>query len=369
MTVAKNAFKLNVLDQKTLLCNQSNPYFFTREKIVHTLIHHTLINSYKQFNAEGIPYPFVAPNRLRPGTPTNTKEFELQNSALVILLDEPIPDGLRKNFRCREGNRLCKENLLAVAPDLPEMQNYKWSMRHSNHKGFDGLLKMLLPLDYALLVQRVENGDSWPFELTHFHVKVERLLDSAIRGVAHYLHYLERSLYEQGESYVDLLEKKFFEYFNFSHNASGRHCAAVLAAQLLAWKKISATIFISSQQTRRLTVLTTFKTSEEVFIEQYILLNVDDTLSDQLLSFGKKESVEIQKDFFIQNANQPTLAVLRARYEHTEASHPLFDGQTVRTLNPREKWIRLKDEALIPIQPKQTTTIGCSLVYSRAATD
>lgn len=369
MTVTKNGFKLDIPNRETLLSARNNPYFFTQEKIVHTLIHHALIDSCKKFYTRGLPYPFVSPNLLRPGTPTNTKEFDLQNSALVILLDEPIPDRLRKNFRCREGNRLYKENLLAVAPDLPEMQRYKWSMRHSNHKGFDGLLKMLLPLDYALLVQRVENGDSWPFELTHFHVKVERLLDSAIRGLAHYLRYLERSLYEQGESYVDLLEKKFFEYFNFYHNASGRHCAAVLAAQLLAWKKMSATIFISSQQTRRLTVLTTSKTSEEVLIEQYILLKVDDTLSDQLISCGKKWPVEIQKDFLIQNPDQPTLAVLRARYEHTEAGRPPPDGQTVRTLNPREKWIRLKEEALIPINPKQTATIGCSLVYSRPSVD
>ncbi len=365
MKSARDCFTFHPPEPGSLLRKQQDTYQFTRDKIARNLIHYTLIESFQNFNAHGAPYPFVSPNMLRPGTPTNAREFELQNSALVILLDETIPDKLRKNFRCREGNRLCKENLHAVAPDMQDLQNYKWSMRHSNHPGFDNLLKMLLPLDYALLVQRVDNGDAWPFELTHFHVKVERLLDNAIRGLAIYLNYLERSLYELGELYVDLLEKKFFEYFNFYHNASGRRCAAVLAAQLLAWKKIPATIYISSQQTRRLTFLTTFKESEEIHIEQYILLKVDSLLERQLLAAAGRWPVDIRKEFLIQSADHPTLAILRTRYEHTEAGRPCPAGHTMRTLNPREKWIRLKDEALISIRSDLQATIECSLVYSR----
>ncbi|WP_130470494.1 hypothetical protein [Candidatus Magnetaquicoccus inordinatus] len=367
--MTRDTCSLILPDQKVLLQNRQDPYLFTREKIARTLIEYTLLDSYHNFNFHGIPYPFVSPSKLRPGTPTNAKEFELQNSALVILVDGTIPEKMRKNFRFREGNRLYKENLIEVAPDLTELNQYKWSMRHTNHEKFNALLKMLLPLDYALLVQRIEDGESWPFELTHFHVKVERLLDNAIRGLAVYLNYIEHSLYERGEEYVDLLEKKFFEYFNFYHNASGRRCAAALAAQLLAWKKIPATVFISSQQTRRLTFLTTSSSSEEIVIEQYLLLKVDAELQEQLTNSSKNWPVDILKDFLFHGPDQSTVAILRARFEHTEASRPTLADQPVRTVNPREKWIRLKDEALIPIHSKQSAKIGCSLVYRRPVSE
>ncbi|MEO5340724.1 MAG: hypothetical protein H7837_09455 [Magnetococcus sp. MYC-9] len=364
MSAVKDPCTLLLPDKETVLRNRQDPYCCTRETVVRTLIQHTLLDSYKNFVARGVPYPFVAPSALRPGAAVNYREFELQNSALVILVNGVVEDKLRKNFRFREGNRLCKENLLEAAPDLPDLDQYKWSLRHANREGFDRLLKILFPLDYALLIQRAQEGsrESWPFELTHFHVKVERSLDSAIRGLALYLNYLERSLYERGDEYVDLLEKKFFEYFNFHHNASGRHSAVAVAAQLLAWKKIPATLFISSQQTRRLTSLTTSDSSEEIQVEQYLLLKVDAERSDMFTGAGRHWPVDVQSDFFLQGADQSTVAVLRARFEHTEAGCP---GQPGRTLNPREKWIRLKDEALVPIHPRQTASIGCSLIYRR----
>ncbi|MBF0161724.1 MAG: hypothetical protein HQL88_05500 [Magnetococcales bacterium] len=371
MTSSKESCALILPNKEIMLRNRQDPYHFTRERVARALIQHTLIGSYHNFAARGLPYPFVAPSTLRPGAAANSKEFELQNSALVILVNGTVEDKLRKSFRFRESNRLCKENLQEVAPDLPELGRYKWSMRHSNHEGFDALLKMLSPLDYALLVQRGGEGESWPFGVSHFHVKVERSLDNAIRGLGLFLRYLERSLYEYGDEYVDILEKKFFEYFNFCHNASGRHCAAALAAQLLAWKRIPATVFISSQQTRRLTFLTTSDNSEEIQVEQYLLLNLDSERSDALLAAGKKWPVDVKSDFLLPGLEGSHVAVLRVRFEHTEAGRPeqgeKQGEQKVRILNPREKWIRLKDEALVSLHGQQAAAIGCALVYRRTS--
>ena len=370
MTASRELFTLVTPDPKELLRNREDPYFFTRERITRNLLNYTLIDSFKTFQKDRVPYPFVSPSMLRPGSVANSKEFSLQNSALVILMNETIPQKLRKHFRFRMGNRLCKENLVEVAPDLPGLDKYKWSMRLSNHKDFDTLMKMLLPLDYALLVQsRSQSGDIWPFELTHFHVKIERLLDNAIRSLAVSLNYLERGLYEQGEAFVDLLEKKFFEYFNFYHNASGRRCAAALATQLLAREKISATIYVASQQTRCLTLLTTSAQSEEVAIEQYILLDMDHDLLKQLKVWGNKQSIDINKDFLVGSGIRSRKMLFRVRYEHTEAGRRSLDGQLKPSINSREKWIRLKDEALIPIDPEQSATITCSLVYRRTSSD
>ena len=366
MTITRESFTLVTPDPKTLLHHQEDPYLYTRERIAQNLLHYALIDSYKNFNAHRQPYPFVSPNLLRPGSASNSREFTLQNSALIILLNGAIPIKLRKHFRFRSGNRLCKENLVEVAPDLSEMDRYKWPMRFSNHTGFDTLMKILMPLDYALLVQSSpSNEEAWPFELTHFHVKIERLLDNAIRSLAVHLNYLERGLYEHGEIFVDLLEKKFFEYFNFHHNASGRRCAAALAAQLLAREKIEATIFVCSQQTRRLTFLTTSSQSGEIAIEQHILLDVDRTLLKDLQAWGKKQSVDIKGDFLLEGQAKSKVALFRASYEHTEAGRCSPDGLLRPSLNPREKWIRIRDEALISVNPKQHSTITCPLVYRR----
>ena len=62
----------------------------------------------------------------------------------------------------------------------------------------------LLPLDYALLVERPldEASEMQPSELTHLHVKVERITDNAIRDLGSQLGYIQRSLFERGEDYV-----------------------------------------------------------------------------------------------------------------------------------------------------------------------
>ena len=368
MTVARELFTLVTPDPEIVLRNQKDPYFFTREKIARNLLDYALVDSYKKFKKNRIPYPFVSPNMLKPGSVENFKEFTLQNSALVILLNGAMPDKLRKHFRFREGNRLCKENLIELAPDLPGLDQYRWPMRFSNHKDFDVLMKLLFPLDYALLIQsQPHDRETWPFELTHFHVKIERLLDNAIRGLAVHLNYLEQGLYERGDIFADLLEKKFFEYFNFHHNASGRHCAAALATQLLAREKIEATVFVSSQQTRRLTFLVTSDKSKEITIEQYILLNMDSDHLRQLKIWGKKQSLDIKKDFLLKDGTGSRIALFRARYEHTETGRCSVDGQLRSGINFREKWIRLKEESLIPINPEQPASINCSLVYRRMA--
>ena len=370
MTAAQELFTLVTPDPKERLRNREDPYFFTRERVARNLLNYTLIDSYHKFNHDNLPYPFVHPSTLRPGSVANSKEFALQNSALVILMNGNIPKRLRKHFRFREGNRLCKENLIEVAPDLPGLAHYRCPMRFSNHEGFDTLMRMLFPLDYALFLQnQAQDGETWPFELTHFHVRIERLLDNAIRSLAIQLNYLERGLYERGEAFVDLLEKKFFEYFNFYHNASGRRCAAALTAQLLARENIEATIYVSSQQTRCLTFFTTSKQNEEIAIEQYMLLNMDYDLLKQLKAWGRKQFIDIKKDFLVGNSTRSRKMLFRVRYEHTEAGRCSPNNRLKPGIDPREKWIRVKEEALVSTNPEQSATIHCSLVYRQASSN
>jgi hypothetical protein len=340
------------------------PYLAARKKITRLLVQYTLIESYQNFRTEKTPYPFVSITSLKPGAISTSKEYALHNSALVILIDGELPENMRKHFRCRESNRMTKKNLVTVASDLPCAERYESPSRYLAHEKFEETFHCLLPLDFALLVQQPrEEGHRREFQLTHFHVKVERLMDNALRSIGTHLNYLQRSLYEHGEEFADFLERKFFEYFNFYHNAAGRRSAAALAAQLLAREKLAGTIFITSQQDRKLSLLIASGENQQVMIEQYVLLslNMEDTAT--LKQWGKSVALDIRNNFIIHQHSTGCVVLLRLRYEHTDAALP-SPGKVLKTkYNIREKWVRLVQEAIVSPYRDDLPCIDFPVVY------
>lgn len=350
----------------------SEEYCQTRFYLSQLLIDYALVGSYHRFLRHGEPYPFVNPASLKPGSVVTSKEHDLQNSALVMLADGGLPKKIRKNFRCRSSNRVSKKNILAVAPNLPGMENYMAANKEVVDPGFPALFKLLLPLDYALLIQNPPDDEGYQsgFMLSNFHVRIERLTDTSLRSLGVYLNYLERRLYERGEAFVDVLERKFFEYFNFYHNAAGRKTAAATAAQVFSEKSLAATVFTASQQDRRLTLLTTNPKNMDLRIEQYILLKLDADEVSELKLWSKKNGFHFTRDFLIAHHPSHGVAILRARYEHTQAGRPSPDGEIKEKLNIREKWVRLTEEAIIPVNnPAESDGIGYSSAYRRSLQD
>nr|CRH07630.1 protein of unknown function [Candidatus Magnetococcus massalia] len=341
---------------------EADSYWQGRQHILELLIKYTLIDSYDKFRKARTPYPFVSRQSLRPGSVIASKEYKLHNSALVVMMADSMPAKLRKHFRCREGNRVLKKNIAAVAPDLPGLDSYDSAAREIHHPQFDDLMKMLLPLDFALLVQH-ENEDN-KFKLTNFHVKIERLMDMALRTMGQHLNYLERGLYEQGETFIDQFERKFFEYFNYYHNAAGRRSASSLAAQVLAMESQEATIFSSSQQDRRLTLLSSFNDSNDISIEQYVLLSLDSDEYKRLRDWSKEHDIDFRNHYLIHPQSTHPTVVMKVKYKHTEAAMPI-DSNEVRELNIRERWIRLVEEAIVPLHPDATSCIGYPVAYKK----
>ncbi|ABK42553.1 hypothetical protein Mmc1_0024 [Magnetococcus marinus MC-1] len=362
MTMPRDMFRIDP-DPNIQRVLEADSYWQAREKILDTLIKHTLIDSYNKFRKAREPYPFISRSSLRPGSVVSSKEYKLHNSALVVLLADVMPASLRKHFRCRLANRVIKKNIAGVAPDLPGLNEYDTAWRDVHHEGFIKLMRMMLPLDFALLVQPSDEDDR--YQLTNFHVKIERLLDMALRTMGHHLNYLERGLYEQGETFIDQLERKFFEYFNYYHNAAGRRGASALAAQVLAMEQQEATIFSTSQQDRRLTLLTTYNDSHDLKIEQYVLLSLEPDEYKTLKQWGKDVALDIRNHYLIhpQKSTQPVV-VMRLVYQHTEAAQPNADG-TLRELNVRERWIRLTEETIIPLHGGAQAFIGYPVAYKK----
>jgi hypothetical protein len=222
-------------------------------------------------------------------------------------------------------------------------------------EGFEGLFRGLAPLDYALVMERHQDEDGsgqsgppeGPVRLTHMHVKVERLTDNAVNELARGLGYVERRLFERGEDYVDRLEAKFYEYFGFSANASGRKSAAAMAAQMLGVEGGRFNVLLSNQDDCRMTVL-----DESELITQYMLLRLDradtERFTAQALAAGADDGTAFR---VISDGRGQTVVIYRLTLRRTAAARPgpRQPGESELDL----PWLEIADEALVAVPARQ----------------
>jgi hypothetical protein len=323
----------------------TGPYRSARERLTDFLIQATLIESYHSFAQHGKPYPFLPRGSLVPGTSTATREHPFQRTALIIQADGTVPATLNKHIRIRRANEVNQTNLARLAPDI-DRASFEPDHRAFDSPRFDSLLDRLLAVDYCLLIQQT-NGvpQSLRFALTHMHVKIERLTDNAIRDLARSLGYLQQRLFERGESYVEALEDKYYEYFRFAPNASGRKSAAAMAAQLLAGKGMRFAVFASSGEDCRLTVL-----DESDFVAHHFLIVVD----PRELHTGNTSLGESYVVATLPAKRQERREVLsfRARFRRTAAAKPPPGPEPVRAEPANDlamPWLELVDETILPL--------------------
>jgi len=327
----------------------SDDHVFARARLEEVLLRHALLASYDNFAAARKPYPFADPDALLPGAATPTLEHGLHNTALVFLLDRTLPAGLDKHFRLRAANRATWANIRRLAPDL-DLSDFRASQCQVSDDAFDDFLLKLVPLDYALMFERPapEDGRTRPCQLTHLHVKVERLTDAAIKHLARKLGYIQRLLFERGEDYVDALEAKYYEYYGFPANASGRKSAAAMAAQLFAEQRLRFTVFAASQEDCRLCVL-----DETDRITQYMLVKPDlaslTRLELRATAMGGLERFAARWE-----PDGPVL-ILRAIFHRTAAAMPLLENTRREDDELQMPWLELESaDAITAALPRLT---------------
>ena len=327
----------------------------TRARLGRLLIDHTLVQSWRRSRRASQAYGFPDPGSLLPDHGTGRLERPYQNTALLFAVDGRMPVGLNKHFRLRASNRISWRNLSAYAPEL-DLSEYKSADGRFDSPNLDPLVRKLLPLDYALMVERgAEGGDV--FELTHFHVKVERLTDNAIKDLGRGLGYIERRLFERGEDYVEALEAKFYEYHGFSANASGRKSAAAMAAQLLATSELDFAVYVASQTDNRLAVLT-----QEDEVAQYLLIRLSGR-TRQRFEASIPAGFELA-DYLVNAPDGPdAVLILRARLARTEAARP--HRRRARDKDVTAPWLAIAEEAVIAVPGRDAPDIA--MAWSEAA--
>jgi hypothetical protein len=301
------------------------------------LVEHCLVGTFARFRLAGLGYRFPPPKQAYPASVPVAVEDPNRNTALLFCVDGTLPPSVRKHFRLRNSNQVSWRNIRRLLPDA-DIEDYRTTHNRIVAPECRALLHQLLPLDYALLVERPldEAGEIQPSELTHLHVKVERITDNAIRDLGRQLGYIQRSLFERGEDYVEALEAKFFEYHGFAAHASGRQAAAAMAAQLLRHHAPRFSVFVASQESGRLTVLT-----EKDTVTQYLLVEADDRL---LARIGP---ASVPHYVVPGGADAPGGAVLRLRLNRTTAALP--QPRRNRDADIMAPWLEIAAQEILPL--------------------
>lgn len=311
------------------------------QRLTDILIQHSLLATYEKFRTLELPYRFPRPDTIYPAALPGTVEDPNRNTAFLICVDGTLPRAIRKHFRLRASNRVTWANIRRLLPEA-DITDYQTAHNRVLSPEAAPLLRELLPLDYALVVERPADDDGRPLdaELTHLHVKVERLTDNALRDLGRRLGYIQRNLFERGEDYVDALEAKFFEYHGFAAHASGRKSAAAMACQLLQTQNLRFNVFVASQESGRLTVL-----DETDTLVQYILVEVEDAALDRLLRAMPDEASPA--DYLLYDSERPVV-LLRADFTRTAAARPAEHRD--RDADIQAPWLTVTRQTVLPLR-------------------
>lgn len=316
-------------------------YELLRDDLDQLLLQYALTDSYRNFCERKIPFPFVEKRELKPRARIPDQEYECQNTFLVIFLEDSIPGVHKKNIRFFKLNRTIKTNLLNVK-SLQLQNKFDRNHKHMESIQFDHFLRSLLPVDYALLIQRDPATKSKSrYSLTHYHVRIDWPIADAAEDLGIELRYISQDLYEKGDKYAEDVQKKFFENYGLPVMVGGRRTAAIVAAQYLKRLPCVSTIYVGSSESRALMR----------FSEQGIIKCV-------LMPFSAKEIGQIadehglslamfKKYYVVSKEKQKNVCIFQTTYQNTEQAQIPEDGK-LREIKPDLNWISVVGQHVLP---------------------
>jgi len=316
-------------------------YELLRDELDQFMVSYALIDSYKNFLNKSIPYPFVEKRELKPRARIPDVEYEYQNAFIVIFLEDTIPAVHKKYIRFFDVNKTSKTNLLhsktlRLSDDFDRNQKYLDSVHFYN------FIKILLPVDYALLIQRttgIKKRDR--YSLSHFHVKIDWPIADAAEALAQSLRYISKDLYEKGDNYAEDIQKKFFEYYGLHVTAGGRRTAAIVAAQYLKKIPCISTVYVGSSESRALMRIS------ERGVSRSILMKFTDEELHRIAETNSLTPSTFKKNYVVACKGKESICIFQATYFYTNTSRPPDDGK-LHELNPDLYWLTVGAQHIIP---------------------
>ncbi len=314
-------------------------YEVLRDELDQFVLKHALVDSYENFVNLKIPYPFVESRELKPRARIPTTEFDAQNSFLIIFTENAIERKHKKYIRYFDANKTTKNNLLRHK-SFPDVENFSRNMKFFEADDFLVLLKSLLPVDYALLIQKSHNSKV-RFALTHFHVRIDWPITDASEHLARELRYISKDLYEKGEKYADDFQKKFFEYYGVPALSGGRRTAAIVAAQYFRDFPGIATVYVASSESRALLRI------DERGVSKSVLVRLAPADIKRLGESAGISSQTFSKNYVIAREKKHTVCIFNVIYDHTAQALP-SEGGRLRDLKPDSNWLTVSEEQILP---------------------
>jgi hypothetical protein len=317
-------------------------YKLLRDEVDQFLLEKALTESYHNFVARNSPYPFVERKELKPRARTPKVEYECQNSFLVIFLEDSVPPEHKKYIRFFDNNRTTKTNLLrsktlSLDSDFDRTQKYLESVH------FMDVFDELLPVDYALLIQRdptTQKGKN-RYSISHFHVRIDWPITEAAEDLARTLRYISKDLYEKGEKYAEDAQKKFFEYYGLPDMVGGRRTAAIVSAQYLKRIPCISTIYVSSSESRALIRYT------EYGISKSVLIKFTGKKMSQIAESNNMSLSLFKRKYMVAKHGRSGVFIFKAIYAPTIHSLP-SEGGKLRDIKPEPNWLTVDYQQILP---------------------
>ncbi len=318
-------------------------YELLRDELDQFVMSYSLKESYENFKSSGVSYPFVERKELKPRARIPKKEYRLHNSFLVIFTEDSIPEKYKKYIRFFDTNKTTKTNLLrsktlSLGPDFDRSQKFLDSVH------FYDFLKDLLPVDYALLMQRDTSQARYKhrYYISHFHVRVDWPISEAAEDLGRYLRYISKDVYEKGEKYAEDVQKKFFEYYGLPEMSGGRRTAASVAAQYLRRLPFISTVYVSSSESRSL-----YRYSEHG-VTKMVLMKLSPAEMEQVAERNNMQVREFKRFYMLDQNGRSGVFLFRVAYAHTAPAMPPEDGK-LREIKPELFWLTVKYQHVLPL--------------------
>jgi hypothetical protein len=336
-------------------------YQTLRNELDLSLLQFGLIDPYFRFQKAKVDYKFVVKRELKPRGKVSEAETDLINGFIILFSEAAIPSDLKKYIRYFDNNKVTKENLQEFALNSSNLApNFAKAQKYFEHSKFFDLLKSLLPVDYALLLQQdTSSKGRTRYSLSHFHVRIDWLIDFAAESLAKQLRYVSKDLYEKGEKYAQNMVEKLFEYFSFHHTVSGRRTAAVVAYQLLSSADFISTVYVNSAESRTLTRI------YENGISKFCLVKLPKEHIEIIENSKKLNVKNFRKNYLIHVTDDYGVGIFHVFYKRNEHSIAPDDGK-LRELHSDVQWLRVANQLLVPKPTSHDCRpINYSIIYDQ----
>ena len=316
-------------------------YELLRDELDQYLMKYALIDSYNRFCETKVNFPFVEKRELKPRARIPDVEYVCQNTFLVIFIEETIPSEHKKYIRFFDDTRVTKTNL-ARSKTLPMADRVDRQHKYLESEHFFDFVKMLLPVDYALLIQRDPTIKAKNrYGLTHFHVRIDWPIAEASEDLARQLRYISKDIYEKGDKYADDIQKKFFEYYGLPVMAGGRRTAAIVAAQYLKRMPCISTVYAGSSESRALIRISERGTSKA------ILMPFSPAEVEQIAKEHDITPRIFKKNYAIAQKGKNLICIFQATYAYTSHSRPPEDSK-LRDIKSDLSWLTVGGQHILP---------------------